>query len=420
MFELVNIISVSLFGICIAYFMLDFQIDRKTTTLFFLFSTFISILLILTTSLFENSTTEQIYPLLVHLPFLLFVRLQFKLPINEIILSLCTAYVFTTPRKWFGDLVGYLLGGHYEATIISQIIISVPLLLLFYKFVRKPFIKITHVSKHGTNILLALVGTYYIVAYSTTVYSNLLYKGRVLAVGFLATCVTLLLFLLLIYYFREITNRISHEEKELLFTMHIDATKEYIESLKDSQLKTSIIRHDMRHHLHHINDYIENGNIAGAQDYIKQTNHEIESTEVQKYCANDTVNLVLTSFVIKAKKFDIDVTIEAIIPSSIEITTTDLCVVLANGMENAINACQKISDPKKRKIKFFCHLKNSKLFIQIINPYVGDLKFKNDLPVTDQKGHGMGALSISIIAQKYQGLYSFKAENGMFTLNLIL
>jgi hypothetical protein len=64
--------------------------------------------------------------------------------------------------------------------------------------------------------------------------------------------------------------------------------------------------------------------------------------------------------------------------------------------------------------------KNDKLFIQITNSYEGALEFIDDMPVTTKENHGLGTKSIAAVAQKYNGLYSFSADDTMFQSVVIL
>ena len=58
--------------------------------------------------------------------------------------------------------------------------------------------------------------------------------------------------------------------------------------------------------------------------------------------------------------------------------------------------------------------------IECKNPYVGEIIMQNGSPVSAKDGHGYGCKSIETIVRKHQGLCTFKAENGIFTLRIIL
>jgi two-component system sensor histidine kinase AgrC len=130
--------------------------------------------------------------------------------------------------------------------------------------------------------------------------------------------------------------------------------------------------------------------------------------------------MLLSSYVTKAKSVETDLTVDAVIPTSIHVATTDLCIVLAIGLENAIIACKKTIDREKKKIVLSCHIKNDKVCIQIINPYSGSIEFREDIPISNNDEYGMGNISIVNITKKYQGLYSFVASDSLFTLSVIM
>ena len=123
---------------------------------------------------------------------------------------------------------------------------------------------------------------------------------------------------------------------------------------------------------------------------------------------------------------------------------TDLCSLFANALENAINACKlvqtartsinnsysSISDTasdynsgctsdygevnSNRIITVKVFDKNNKLCINITNTYAVEPVFVNNTPVSDKAGHGIGIRSIISVIEKYNGVYDFFTEDGVF------
>ena len=123
---------------------------------------------------------------------------------------------------------------------------------------------------------------------------------------------------------------------------------------------------------------------------------------------------------------------------------TDLCSLFANAIENAINACKlvqtartsinnsynSISDTasdynsgctsdygevnSNRIITVKVFDKNNKLCINITNTYAVEPIFENNTPVSDKAGHGIGIRSIISVIEKYNGVYDFFTEDGLF------
>jgi sensor histidine kinase YesM len=175
----------------------------------------------------------------------------------------------------------------------------------------------------------------------------------------------------------------------------------------------------MRHHLNLIDAYLSDNNKARAQKYISEVGHAIDDTVVKKYCGNYTVNLILSSYIAKANNEEIRVETQIDLPEKNNILDMDLCIIFANAIENATNACKRIS-LKDRVLNIICKNKSNKLFIQITNRYEGSVNFIGDMPVRTIENHGLGIKSIAAVAQKYGGLCSFTAEDGLFSASIIL
>ena len=98
---------------------------------------------------------------------------------------------------------------------------------------------------------------------------------------------------------------------------------------------------------------------------------------------------------------------------------TDLCSLLANALENAINACKLVQPApaainSNRIITVKVFDKNNKLCINITNTYAVEPVFVNNTPVSDKAGHGIGIRSIISVIEKYNGVYDFFTEDGVF------
>ena len=89
-------------------------------------------------------------------------------------------------------------------------------------------------------------------------------------------------------------------------------------------------------------------------------------------------------------------------------------------IENAIIACKKIDTLSDRKITIACKEHYNQIYIQISNPFVGEVQFNGEYPISNDKDHGIGTRSIATIAEKYDGIFSFKAEGSMFKTTVIL
>ena len=175
---------------------------------------------------------------------------------------------------------------------------------------------------------------------------------------------------------------------------------------------------DSKHHDHCAKD--DKGRAQEqAQELVKTAMTDLDAIAPKKFCENETVNLLCSSYESKAQRLGVTLTTNALLPKNIPLSDTELCSMVSNGLENALLAASQpeLSD---KWVEFYCEIKQNKLLIQIQNPYVGQVVMENGLPVSTRDGHGYGCHSIQAIAQRNGGLCSFEAKNGLFTLRLIL
>ena len=101
----------------------------------------------------------------------------------------------------------------------------------------------------------------------------------------------------------------------------------------------------------------------------------------------------------------------------------DLYCMFGNLIDNALEAVSKIQEKEKRIINLSARRKGNIIFIEEDNYFVGELVFKDGLPVTskeDKNYHGFGTKSLRMIVRKYGGELSTTSDNNIFHLSIIL
>ena len=179
-------------------------------------------------------------------------------------------------------------------------------------------------------------------------------------------------------------------------------------------------RHDMRHHLSLIGWYLSNGDYESTEKYVKLAQEDIENITPTRYCKNNTVNLILSSFAVKAKKKGVVFSVDAQLPQSLSISETELCALLSNSLENAIEAAALVEDEQFRKVRISCQTHKGNLLIFIENSFTGKVIMENGLPQSSREGHGLGVKSMSMIVEKYNGYCSFETKGEIFITRIVL
>jgi len=267
----------------------------------------------------------------------------------------------------------------------------------------------------------AIPTIYYIGTYTSGRYNFATPETRSTFIAFASlVAITFTSYFLTMTIFKKTHENAVLQNEQVLLKTQTEYSQRYIEQLKLSQELTKAYRHDLRHHLQLINAYLACNNRDELEHYMTALASNLEDTVVTEYCDNIAVNLILSAFVARAEKDGILLKIKAHIPSSSSVLNTDLCIVISNGLENALNATRNVDSFAKKEITLSCHIKNSRLLLRITNPFSGVVTFEDGLPVTQATGHGFGTKSIALIAEKYHGMHEFKAENGIFALSVII
>ncbi len=199
----------------------------------------------------------------------------------------------------------------------------------------------------------------------------------------------------------------------------LDAAEAQLQLLQQAQHKTAVYQHDMRHHLNAIDAYLSAGEPGKAKTYIQKVRADIASITPTRFCENELVNLICSSFSQKAAESGITLSVDASLPLGLAISETELCSILSNGLENALRAAS-MAETSPRSISFFCTIRQNSLLLQITNPYSGAVHMQDGLPVSSCSGHGYGCRSIRTIVERYHGLCDFHAEAGLFTLRIVI
>ena len=412
-----------IFAISMMYLLLDCEIKYKRTQ--YLIGIYAAAVISIDGFVLSNYGYPffmKLYPLLVHLPvFLAFMFISKFRPIKVFFVH-WTLVAIVTSFSLIGLVVSYFFDSSRFVVNLVSFILYLPVWLIIYKHIRPTFLyMMRNTDSKGWAGFCLIPLSYCVFLYSYGRYDlDEVDIHRMIMSAVLLFTLAFSAYYMIFRFFRQTREQLILQSEQNLLLNQVAAAQLHFEALEESQAKTVLYRHDIRHHLNLINSYLADNNKGAAQKYIAEVERTIDETVVEKYCSNYTVNLILYSYITHAKKEDIKVETHIDLPEQNSVSDMDLCVIFGNVIENAINACKDILTIDYRFIKILCKNKNNKLFIQISNSYEGIMQFADGMPVSTKENHGLGTKSIVAIAQKYSGVYSFSAEGGVFTTNIIL
>ena len=136
------------------------------------------------------------------------------------------------------------------------------------------------------------------------------------------------------------------------------------------------------------------------------------------------MNLILTDFLRRCRDLDIRTTVRVELPLRLPVPDTDLCALLTNLLENAIEANRKIPEDAERWLRVAIHIRGQYLYIGVENARFNPVKCSagQELPRSDKPGagHGLGLRSARSIARKYNSELRLKTPPGSFSASTAL
>lgn len=226
----------------------------------------------------------------------------------------------------------------------------------------------------------------------------------------------LLLFYLLFYLVAQELNANARLRQENQF-LHMQ-TAQY-EALRAAIAETRQARHDLRHHFSALSALAERGAWEELRRYLSEGQSNIPAAELG-LCENPAVDGVAGHYAVLSRQEGISFTCQLDLPHALPVPEMDVCVVLANLLENALEAGRQAECQRFIRLKAALHGENLVL-LTVENAYSGELLERNGtLQSTKRRSGGVGLQSVAHIAEKNGGYCRFLHEGGVFTANVML
>ena len=361
------------------------------------------------------AAVPRLYPLLVHLPLVLYLVLFCKCPALLSVASTLSAYLCCQLPRWLSRLIAAGFGGNLYVEGAAYVLSVVLFSWFFLRYAAKPVNEMMRTSRRSLLAYAMVPLVYYIFDYVTTVYTDLLYSGNWYVVQFMPTVISLFYFLFVIAYRQEYLRRIETQREQDMLAGYLHRSQIEISALRQTQQDAMAYRHDMRHHLNLLQNYAARGDLEHIRAYLIQANTDLDRITSRRFCGNESINLICSHFAAQAEQRRIDFATDIRLPETIPLPETQLCALLSNSLENAVNAVSALPE-EARQIRLRLRLHQENLLILVENPCAGPVDFADGLPQSRTPGHGYGARSIAAIVKNNRGQLLFSAENGLFRM----
>lgn len=212
---------------------------------------------------------------------------------------------------------------------------------------------------------------------------------------------------------KHIDKQIGAYQRELIETHYAEVENMY------KQIRGW--RHDYRNHIQVMKAYAADGNLEAIQSYLDELDTDLSTVDTVIKTGNAMADAILNSKISLAKSKNIPVHTDAHIPLALTTSEIDLCVIIGNLFDNAIEASLKLP-AEERMIRVYMDMKNTQLYISFTNftSTKKQSKVGNIFKTTKGDGHGFGLVRIDNIVERLDGYISRNSEDGAFTTEILL
>lgn len=306
------------------------------------------------------------------------------------------------------------IGGDLLCLIIS-LMVCILLGFVTFRFLRQIFIREKVLDKNNWYIDVALFFLTGLSVYMSNV-------TRDIAAMVLILLCNVSVFSVIVGYLNiKHKNELLQAERERI-TKQIEAERaEYCKIEQNIELGKRY-RHDMRHHFSVIKKLVRNGAVEEAEKYIETLGESLDDFEQKIYCQNPIVNAVLSPLLAKAEQLGVKTQTRINIPKSFPFDNADVCAVLSNLIDNAINASARIEE-ESRMIRIIADCsEQNKLTVSVENGVYEEVALGSDgLPVARKsEKHGYGLASVKHIVEKYNGILHCDSQKDIFVIKAIM
>ena len=215
------------------------------------------------------------------------------------------------------------------------------------------------------------------------------------------------------FFGRNINKRIDAYQSDLM--------NKHYEEVENMYRQVRGWRHDYRNHIQTMMTLMKSGEYEKVMSYLETLGEDLNTVDTVLKTGNIMADAILNSKISLAKANHIHIDATASIPVKLSMTDIDLCVIIGNLLDNAIEASMTLPE-EKRMIRIYIEMKKNQLYMSFTNLTAAKKMKKENGIFRSTKGaaRGFGLLRVDRIVKKYCGYLRRASEDGAFTTEILL
>ena len=179
-------------------------------------------------------------------------------------------------------------------------------------------------------------------------------------------------------------------------------------------------RHDYHNHLQTLKAKLDMGQGEGARAYLDRLEEDLDGIRALAETGNVSVDAILNAKLSLVLKKEIELNFKAQVPQALTVSDIDLCVILGNLIDNAVESCERVEEDR-RFLRLYIGVLKKQLYLSITNATAETVRKIDAAYISAKRGnHGHGLKRIDRVVEKYGGYVNRQNEPGVFATEILL
>lgn len=209
-------------------------------------------------------------------------------------------------------------------------------------------------------------------------------------------------------------HSLLYAEEQRQMKRQLTMQVEHLRQMNQKVEESAKLRHDFRHHLRTLMTLASEGYCEEFENYIRGITEINEGTRLGRLTDNIELDALVQYYSNLAQSADIQFRVRLSLPAVLNFPIVDLCGLLGNLLENAVEACMRQQTGVKT-IFIAGRLQESQLEFVVDNSFDGVLKtIKGRYVSSKRNGFGLGVSSVLETVERYNGVINLYANDNVF------
>ncbi len=358
-----------------------------------------------------DNTLGVLFAISIGLHCVFFLSVTDGMILKNIFLFMVYSTYFILAVGWSQYISAVLFDGSYMATFIIRSILSISYIILLAARLRNYLIAFTEDVDSGWGPICTFSSVSCILVSYEVMYSpEEMGLVQLLTISVIITSAFIVGFQTIMHLYEEGRLQEMETRKDLLI--------QELESENEAMEYARRLRHDIRHHNAVMLEYLEDGDVQGAKEYLDTFSSKAESCPLPRcWCENKAANAVIRAAARRSAASGVSFAFEGSIPVHLPLSEPEIACVLGNVLENAVHAAEGI---RSGSVSIRSIDKGNALFLEVSNTSKGPVPFADGLPRSGRAGGGLGLRNVRSILDSHGAMIRFTQDDDVFVAQLVI